>query len=196
VLVSSGAVIVQSRILVGPKCRTSPYEYLTSAPELRVIPAEVKAEIIFFQTVRHGCAGASGRGVWINPFDPVRSCRHDIADHARLAKSCRMVVHPFHDAQMAEMAQRRPALDRRGNSMKPSSPFARPGSALFVMIFLLFAVFLLSQLGAQTRFSARAKIFAQPRFWPAVGVIGMVGLGAAVYEYLPGALRNFMIANF
>jgi len=50
---------------------------------------------------------------------------------------------------------------------------ARPGSTLFVLLFLLLAVFLLSQIGAETKFSAKGKLFAQPRFWPAVGVIGM-----------------------
>lgn len=40
------------------------------------------------------------------------------------------------------------------------------------------------QLGTETRFSAKGKLFAQPRFWPAVGVIGMTVFGAlsvAVY---------------
>ena len=63
--------------------------------------------------------------------------------------------------------------------MTTKSPFTRPGNTLFVVIFLLFALFLLSQIGGQTRFSPRGQLFAQPRFWPAVGVIGMVGFGAA-----------------
>lgn len=58
----------------------------------------------------------------------------------------------------------------------------RPGGALFAGIFLAIAVLLFSQLGAETKFSAKAwgtkKMFAQPAFWPGVGVIGMCVFGA------------------
>ncbi|MEL7117761.1 MAG: tripartite tricarboxylate transporter TctB family protein, partial [Pseudomonadota bacterium] len=54
---------------------------------------------------------------------------------------------------------------------------ARPGATFFVMAFLACAVVLLLNLEAQTKFSSRGSIVAQPRFWPAVGVIGMVGFG-------------------
>ena len=57
----------------------------------------------------------------------------------------------------------------------------RPGGAVFAGIFLAIAVLLLSQLGAETKFSAKAwgtkKMFAQPAFWPGVGVIGMCVFG-------------------
>ena len=63
------------------------------------------------------------------------------------------------------------------------TPEIRPGGVLFAVLFLLAAVFLLSQLGAETKFSGKTiwskKLFAQPRFWPAVGVIGMCLFGAA-----------------
>ncbi len=49
----------------------------------------------------------------------------------------------------------------------------QPGAAAFAAAFLLFSLFLLSQLTAETRFSAGGKLFAQPRFWPAIGVAGM-----------------------
>ncbi len=53
-----------------------------------------------------------------------------------------------------------------------------PGGLLFAALFLAFSLFLLSQLGAETKFSAKGKLFAQPAFWPAVGVFGMVFFGA------------------
>ena len=62
--------------------------------------------------------------------------------------------------------------------MKLPHHTARTGEMFFVLLLLLAALFLLSQIGAETRFSARGKLFAQPRFWPAVGVIGMVLFGA------------------
>lgn len=53
----------------------------------------------------------------------------------------------------------------------------RPGELIFITLFVTFSVFLLTQLGAETKFSAKGQLFAQPRFWPAVGVISMVGFG-------------------
>ena len=61
----------------------------------------------------------------------------------------------------------------------PDEPSLRPGGLIFVSLFLLFAVFLLTQLGAETKFSAKGSLVAQPRFWPAVSVISMVALGFA-----------------
>lgn len=52
------------------------------------------------------------------------------------------------------------------------------GQLLFALMFIVLAVFLLTQLGEQTKFSSKGKLFAQPAFWPAVGVIGMVFFGA------------------
>lgn len=63
--------------------------------------------------------------------------------------------------------------------MKVQEKPIRPGSTVVAVLFLIVAVYLLSQLGTETRFSARGKLFAQPRFWPAVGVIGMVFFGVA-----------------
>lgn len=54
-----------------------------------------------------------------------------------------------------------------------------PGDLVFAVVFLIFAAFLLSHLGDQTKWVRKAGLFAQPRFWPAVGVIGMTGFGAA-----------------
>ncbi len=54
----------------------------------------------------------------------------------------------------------------------------KPGELIFAILFLGFAAVMLSQLGDQTKFSSSGKLFAQPRFWSAVGVIGMVVFGA------------------
>ena len=66
----------------------------------------------------------------------------------------------------------------------------RPGGLIFAVIFLGFAGLLLSQLDAQTKFSSKtwgtAKMFAQPAFWPGVGVVGMVLFGGL---HAIGALR-------
>jgi len=48
---------------------------------------------------------------------------------------------------------------------------------LFAFLFIAMALFLLSQLGEQAKFSSKGKLFAQPAFWPGVGVIGMVVFG-------------------
>ena len=53
----------------------------------------------------------------------------------------------------------------------------RPGSLVFALLFLFASLLLLSQLGEQTRFSSKAQLVAQPAFWPAIGVIGMVLFG-------------------
>ncbi len=55
---------------------------------------------------------------------------------------------------------------------------ARPGSLIFASMFLAVALFLLSQLSTQAKFSTKGQLFAEPAFWPAVGVIGMVLFGA------------------
>jgi len=52
-----------------------------------------------------------------------------------------------------------------------------PGSFIFALLFLAASLLLLSQLGAETKFSAKGDIAAQPAFWPAIGVIGMVVFG-------------------
>ena len=53
----------------------------------------------------------------------------------------------------------------------------RPGVAVFSAAFLLFALFLLSQIGAETKPPSGGNIVSQPRFWPAVGVAGMTFFG-------------------
>lgn len=49
----------------------------------------------------------------------------------------------------------------------------RPGSLLFMAAFCVFSIVLVLYLGDQTKFSDKGKFFAQPRVWPAIGVVGM-----------------------
>lgn len=58
--------------------------------------------------------------------------------------------------------------------MSVDSTKTKPGEILFVGLFFAASVVLLTQLGDQAKFSAKGKLFAQPAFWPAVGIIGMV----------------------
>ena len=71
--------------------------------------------------------------------------------------------------------------------VQPNPSQSKPGGVLFALIFLVLAVFLLTQLPTQTKFSGSGQLFAQPRFWPGVGVVGMVGFGAV---HLAGVWRT------
>lgn len=51
--------------------------------------------------------------------------------------------------------------------------YRRPGDIVFAWLILVISIFLLTQLSEQTVFQDRGKLFAQPRFWPAVALIGM-----------------------
>ncbi|PIE13642.1 MAG: hypothetical protein CSA70_05105 [Rhodobacterales bacterium] len=48
------------------------------------------------------------------------------------------------------------------------------GHLLFALVFIVASLFLLSQLGAETKWVKKTRFFAQPRFWPTVAVGGMV----------------------
>ncbi len=63
----------------------------------------------------------------------------------------------------------------------------RPGSLIFALFFLAASLLLLSQLGVETKFSTKGQLVAQPAFWPAIGVIGMVVFGSF---HAVGALRQ------
>lgn len=56
--------------------------------------------------------------------------------------------------------------------------YRRPGDIVFAWLVLGFSLFLLSQIYDQTAYKAGGKLFAQPRFWPAVSLIGMAGFAA------------------
>ena len=68
----------------------------------------------------------------------------------------------------------------------------RPGDIVFAWLALIISVFLLSQITDQTAWRNGAKLFAQPRFWPAVALGGMVSfatfhlLGSALSERING----------
>ncbi|WP_224816421.1 tripartite tricarboxylate transporter TctB family protein [Hasllibacter sp. MH4015] len=77
--------------------------------------------------------------------------------------------------------------------------YRRPGDIVFAWIVLIFAIFLLSQIWSQTTYRSGTPLFAQPRFWPAVSLIGMVGfalfhlLGSALSERLEGRWREVLL---
>ena len=77
--------------------------------------------------------------------------------------------------------------------------YRRPGDIVFAWIFLIFSIFLLTQLFDQTAYKNTGKLFAQPRFWPAVSLIGMTGfavlhlIGSAASERIEGRWREVMM---
>lgn len=70
--------------------------------------------------------------------------------------------------------------------------YRRPGDIVFAWVALVFSVFLLSQLMDQTAWRNGGKLFAQPRFWPAVSLTGMAMfaalhlVGSALSERIEG----------
>ncbi|MCF3595195.1 tripartite tricarboxylate transporter TctB family protein [Rhodobacteraceae bacterium LMO-12] len=72
-------------------------------------------------------------------------------------------------------------------SSEDERKFRRPirGQLLFALVFLAASLFLLSQLGEETKWIKRTKLFAQPRFWPAVAVGGMLLFSALHLWRLP-----------
>ena len=68
------------------------------------------------------------------------------------------------------------------------------GQLLFAGVFLILSVVLLSQLGEQTKWVNNTNFAAQPRFWPMIGLILMVG-GTALHIWkLPR--RRFYAADW
>ena len=61
----------------------------------------------------------------------------------------------------------------------------RRGQLIFALVFLALSVLLLALIGEQTTWVKKTKIFAQPRFWPAVSLGGMVLLGGLHLYRLP-----------
>ncbi|MBZ8117734.1 tripartite tricarboxylate transporter TctB family protein [Roseovarius sp. LXJ103] len=74
--------------------------------------------------------------------------------------------------------------------------YRRPGDIVFAWFVFLASVFLLSQIMDQTTWRSGNKLFAQPRFWPAVSLGGMAVfagfhlLGSALSERIEGRWRE------
>lgn len=61
----------------------------------------------------------------------------------------------------------------------------RRGQIIFALVFLTLSVLLLALIADQTAWVKKTKLFAQPRFWPAVSLGGMVLLGGLHFYLLP-----------
>lgn len=61
----------------------------------------------------------------------------------------------------------------------------RRGQLVFALAFVAIAVLLLSQITSQTRWVEKTKFVAQPRFWPAVALGGMILMGGLHLYLLP-----------
>lgn len=59
--------------------------------------------------------------------------------------------------------------------------YRRPGDIVFAVLFLAFSIFLMTQLGEQTKLVKRTKWFAQPGLWPTIAISGMVAFAALHY---------------
>jgi hypothetical protein len=70
--------------------------------------------------------------------------------------------------------------------------YRRPGDIVFAWLVLIVALLLLSQILDQTAYRPGKKLFAQPRFWPAVSLGGMAFfaalhlLGSALSDRIEG----------
>lgn len=77
--------------------------------------------------------------------------------------------------------------------------YRRPGDIVFAWAVLIAALFLLSQLYDQTAYRAGGKLFAQPRFWPAVSLILMSVfavfhlLGSLLSERIEGRWQEVLL---
>ena len=77
--------------------------------------------------------------------------------------------------------------------------YRRPGDLVFAVIMLAISLFLLSQLFEETAYKAGGKLFAQPRFWPAIALIGMTLfaamhlMGSAQSERIDGRWKEVLL---
>lgn len=77
--------------------------------------------------------------------------------------------------------------------------YRRPGDIVFAWLFLVISLALLSQLVEQTAYKPGGKLFAQPRFWPAVSLIGMFVfaalhlVGSICSERIRGRRREILL---
>lgn len=72
----------------------------------------------------------------------------------------------------------------------------RCGDLVFAILFLAFSVFLLANIGEQTKWVSGTKIVSQPSFWPAISLGGMTLfgvlhlLGSALSPRINGRLKE------
>lgn len=77
--------------------------------------------------------------------------------------------------------------------------YRRPGDIVFAWAVLFAALFLLSQLTAQTTYKTGGALFSQPRFWPAVSLISMSVfaafhlLGSILSERIEGRWKEVLL---
>lgn len=69
----------------------------------------------------------------------------------------------------------------------------RRGQLIFALAFVALSLLLLAQIGNQTIWAAKTRFFAQPRFWPVVGLGGMVVMGGLHLYRLPW--RRFTVQD-
>lgn len=76
------------------------------------------------------------------------------------------------------------------------SRYRRPGDIVYAILFFAFALFLLSQIGVETKVVKRTKWFAQPSLWPMIAIWGMVIfsalhlLSSALSPRIPGRWKE------
>jgi putative tricarboxylic transport membrane protein len=76
--------------------------------------------------------------------------------------------------------------------------YRRPGDIVFAWALLIISIFLLAQIYDQTAYRSGGKLFAQPRFWPAVSLAGMTFfaafhlLGSMLSERIEGRWREVL----
>ena len=74
--------------------------------------------------------------------------------------------------------------------------YRRPGDVVFALLFLLFSLFLMFNLGSELKWKDGLALGKQPAFWPTVAVIGMVvfsalhWLSSALSPRIPGRLQE------
>lgn len=83
-------------------------------------------------------------------------------------------------------------MERRKRFQELFQRYRRPGDLVFAVLFLVAALFLLSQLGTQTTWARRTPWHGQPALWPGIAVVGMTVFGAF---HLLGSLLSPRIAG-
>ncbi|WP_438991001.1 tripartite tricarboxylate transporter TctB family protein [Lentibacter sp.] len=77
--------------------------------------------------------------------------------------------------------------------------YRRPGDIVFAWVVLGVSLFLLAQIFTQTAYKPNGKLFAQPRFWPAVSLLGMSGfalfhlIGSLLSERIQGRWQEVLL---